>query len=446
MTIQESLARLSDQMKRMEERLQYIESTGSSRYRTRYEDDEDDGESAEEAAPLSTRSPPPQSEPGQTGSNGIDIVRNDVSTTAKTGGAEYRLTTDESGNITYHGVTALNSGPDVMVSPTLLATQGGGPAVPIPSLAESVSQNQALAPIFQALAASKHISVAPELGDALLSAFHCYEVFEITEHAAFLRDMVLGGPCYSELLLMVLYASASRMIDGLTEEQKLAQGDLFVKLAKAYLWKEMEGPTRITTIQSLLLLSARECALGEVSQGWNHAGLAFRMIQDLGIHHDPESVSGVSNLSLEEQATRDRLFWAAFVWDKALSMALGREPTLPPRPGGDPSVIPDFTNDDEPWTPFFVHPLNCPASLQGYVYPQASRSTVFRLLSRLAVIAHDIMMSLYGTKSRDNVPHVRMAFVNKTQKRLNELWSDIPAHLDPWPEGPSPPPHVFLLL
>ena len=117
----------------------------------------------------------------------------------------------------------------------------------------------------------------------MLSAFHCYEVFEITEQASFLRDMVLGGPCYSELLLMVLYASASRMIDGLTEEQKLAQGDLFVKLAKAYLWKEMDGPTKITTIQSLLLLSSRECALGEVSQGWNHAGLAFRMIQDVSV-------------------------------------------------------------------------------------------------------------------------------------------------------------------
>jgi hypothetical protein len=63
------------------------------------------------------------------------------------------------------------------------------------------------------------------------------------------------------------------MIDGLTEEQKLAQGDLFVKLAKAYLAKEMEGPTKITTIQGLLLLSGRECALGDISQGWNHAGL-----------------------------------------------------------------------------------------------------------------------------------------------------------------------------
>ena len=123
--------------------------------------------------------------------------------------------------------------------------------------------------------------MAPELGDALLTAYNCYETFEYTHHASFLRDMVLGGPAFSECLLMVLYACASRMIDGLTEEQKIAQGDLFVKLAKAYLIKEMDGPTKITTIQALLLLSGRECALGEVSQGWNHAGFAFRMIQDV---------------------------------------------------------------------------------------------------------------------------------------------------------------------
>jgi hypothetical protein len=185
--------------------------------------------------------------------------------------------------ITYHGITGWDPGQDVPSSDWCLATSSSSqhshtadfplPAHPFPSLSESLSQNQALAPIFQELATSKHISVAPELGDALLNAYHCYQVFEITSRASFLRDMVLGGTCFSEFLLMVLYACASRMIDGLTEEQKLAQGDLFVKLAKAYLAKEMEGPTKITTIQGLLLLSGRECALGDISQGWNHAGL-----------------------------------------------------------------------------------------------------------------------------------------------------------------------------
>ncbi|RSH80831.1 hypothetical protein EHS25_007000 [Saitozyma podzolica] len=230
--------------------------------------------------------------------------------------------------------------------------------------------------------------------------------------------MVLGGTCFSEFLLMVLYACASRMIDGLTEEQKLAQGDLFVKLAKAYLAKEMEGPTKITTIQGLLLLSGRECALGDISQGWNHAGLA----------------------------TRDRLFWAAFIWDKALSLALGREPTFHPRPGGDPSTIPDFDDDNEHWIPYFMHPLNCPLVLQGYVYPQSSRVVTFRLLARLCMIVHDIIMGLYSSESRDNVPQIRARFVDETRKRLDALWYDVPSLMKAGPTQPSPPPHIFGFL
>ena len=133
--------------------------------------------------------------------------------------------------------------------------------------------NQPLTPILRALATSKHISVAPELGDALLNTFFCHQVFEVVNQVQFVRDMALGGPGYSEFLLMNLYACASRMVDGLTEEQRIAQGDLFVKLAMAYLIKDMEGPSRIPTIQGLILLSTRECALGDNSAGWNHAGL-----------------------------------------------------------------------------------------------------------------------------------------------------------------------------
>ena len=182
--------------------------------------------------------------------------------------------------VTYHGLTGWDRGEDVAATPSahqLRHQSSHNPStsqtLPMASQIDSANHDLALAPIFQALASAKHISVAPELGDALLNAYFCYQLFEITHRSSFLRDMAFGGPCFSEFLLMVIYACASRMIDGLTEVQKLAQGDLFVSLAKAYLSKDLECPTKTTTIQGLLLLSARECALGDVSQGWNHAGL-----------------------------------------------------------------------------------------------------------------------------------------------------------------------------
>jgi hypothetical protein len=76
----------------------------------------------------------------------------------------------------------------------------------------------------------------------------------------------------------------------------------------------------------------------------------------------------------------------SFIAGRALSLALGREPTFHPRPGGDPSTIPDFDDDNEHWIPYFMHPLNCPLVLQGYVYPQSSRVVTFRLLARLCMV------------------------------------------------------------
>jgi hypothetical protein len=173
------------------------------------------------------------------------------------------LAVDQEPKVIYHGLTSWSHGPNVASEiPTLMVSN--------PSYGMT---NPAFAPIFQALATSKHISVAPKLGDALLDAYFCYQVFNIIQRSAFLRDMALGGPMFSEFLLMCMYASSTRMIDGMDLEERRTQGELFERLAKEYLGKEMDGPPKITTIQGLLLLSGRACALGSVSQGWNHAGL-----------------------------------------------------------------------------------------------------------------------------------------------------------------------------
>ncbi|KAH8897668.1 hypothetical protein GQ53DRAFT_449273 [Thozetella sp. PMI_491] len=301
----------------------------------------------------------------------------------------------------------------------------------------------AMAPILQALATSKHISVAPKLGDALLEAYFCYQVFNIIQRSTFLRDMALEGPMFSEFLLMCMYSSATRMIDGMSMEERQTQGNLFERLAKEYLAQEMEGPSKITTVQGLLLLSGRACALGNVSQGWNHAGLAFRMIEDLGIHLAPEKLAGSSSLSFEEQATRDRLFWTAFIWDKTISLALGREPTFPPRLGRDPSSMADFDDDDAPWTAYFINPLHCPNALISYVYQPKRRVATFRFHARLCLILHDIIMELYSTESRLS-SRQRLAFIPRMRQKLDHLWKSVPDTMKFNPTLPSPPPWVFM--
>lgn len=56
-------------------------------------------------------------------------------------------------------------------------------------------------------------------------------------------------------------------------EPKRAQGEFFERLAKEYLATEMEGPSKTTMAQGLLLLSERALALGDNSKGWNYAGM-----------------------------------------------------------------------------------------------------------------------------------------------------------------------------
>ena len=96
-----------------------------------------------------------------------------------------------------------------------------------------------------------------------------------------MRDMALNGPYFSEFLLMAIYAAATRKIDGLNMADRAVQGELFMKLAKEYLMKDLEKPPTVPLIQGLLLLSSTQLAEGQSSGGWLHAGMAFRMIMDV---------------------------------------------------------------------------------------------------------------------------------------------------------------------
>ena len=137
-----------------------------------------------------------------------------------------------------------------------------------------------LLPLYQAFASSRHVTVDPHIGDALIECYfsHSAPIFNFVTKSLFLRDMALSGPFFSDFLLMALYASGTRMIDGLDEKERQAQGDLFARLARELLATELGGPSKITTIQGLLCLAGRECAVGHPSQGWNLTGIVSKEV------------------------------------------------------------------------------------------------------------------------------------------------------------------------
>lgn len=87
--------------------------------------------------------------------------------------------------------------------------------------------------------------------------------------------MALDGPYFSPFLLNVLYAHACRhtKVDD-ARFARYAQGDYFLTKAKQLLLEEFDRPKpRVPTIQGLLILGGRQCAVGKHSEGWLYTGI-----------------------------------------------------------------------------------------------------------------------------------------------------------------------------
>jgi hypothetical protein len=160
--------------------------------------------------------------------------------------------------------------------------------------------------------------VEPELGMHLLSLHwnRQHHSFLTTYRPAFMRDMACGGPYFSKLLLNAIYFGASKFsprheLRRVTNDVRTA-GWQFRERVRELLGGALDR-SEITTIQALLVMTNSLFALGdERSAAWLYAGLAFRMIIDLGMHVDTPDLESIRKFSDEDHEIRRRVFWAAF--------------------------------------------------------------------------------------------------------------------------------------
>jgi hypothetical protein len=160
--------------------------------------------------------------------------------------------------------------------------------------------------------------VNPDLGMHLLELHwnRQHHSFLITYRPAFMRDMACGGPYFSKILLNAIYFAASKFSPRLevrrdSEEVRTA-GWQYRQRLKDLLGAALDS-SEITTIQALLVMAQSLFALGdERSAAWLYAGIAFRMLVDLGIHADTPALQGMRQLSDEDLEIRRRVFWGAF--------------------------------------------------------------------------------------------------------------------------------------
>ncbi|KAH6632432.1 PrpF protein-domain-containing protein [Chaetomium tenue] len=290
--------------------------------------------------------------------------------------------------------------------------------------------------------------VDPELGLHLLSLHwnRQHHSFLLTYRPAFMRDMACGGKYFSKLLLNAIYFGASKFSPRLElrrdPDDVRTAGWTFRQRVKDLLGGALDR-SEITTIQALLVMTNSLFALGdERSAAWLYAGLAFRMVIDLGIHVDRPYISGSSGLSEEDVEIHRRVFWGAFVVDKIQSLYQGRPPSLQDIDTRVPLVFRDRYEELDYWTPFA---FNASSNYPGC--PAYSVST-FTELCKLCVIMNQIINKLYAEKSVRKHPSQLHDDLEALKKQL-ELWSrELPEHLV-YPSAhaskPTPPPHVLSL-
>ena len=278
-------------------------------------------------------------------------------------------------------------------------------------------------------------------------------------------DMKINGPYYSDVLMNAVLSHSVRWCKAEPQVGPLLDsydgGALFYQRAVTGLFDSLKtGYAGIPTIQILLLLSAQECGRGNRTQAWLYSGMAFRILDDLGISIDSRKYPGSAHLSDEDIEIRNRLFWSCYFWDKIISLYFGRAPTMQHSRVSPPrmirmfffptllsiytnNILVDDTSEIEIWTP---HGVTFP---DGAHYPptQAHSTTCFIQMCGLAEILNQILVHVYDPM-RQSTEAEFFDCVQEQAKNLGDWWDELPDYLrlvatdlPPY----SPPSHIMTL-
>ncbi|RMY69609.1 hypothetical protein D0863_06341 [Hortaea werneckii] len=292
--------------------------------------------------------------------------------------------------------------------------------------------------------------VEPELGMHLLNLHwnRQHHSFLITYRPAFMRDMSCQGPYFSKILLNAIYYGASKFSPRLElrkdSNDVRTAGWRFRERVRDLLGKAMDR-SEITTIQALLQMTNSLFALGdEQSAAWLYAGVAFRMVIDLGLHVDATLMPRHRALSEEDLEIRRRIFWSAFVLDKIQSLYQGRPATLQHAACQVPIAFNDTYEELEHWLPFAY------TSTPSYTGSPAYSVSTFTELCKLCIILNSVLDKVYREKASDEQPSRLVDDLHSLESELETWSSNLPPHLafnaqHSEPASITPPPHVLSL-
>ncbi|KIH91924.1 hypothetical protein SPBR_01316 [Sporothrix brasiliensis 5110] len=137
-----------------------------------------------------------------------------------------------------------------------------------------------------------------------------------------------SGSYYSPFLHMCMLSVGYRYADRTRPDvQAFATPDgesLLHEEAKRLVDSELQMPGGIPSLQALLLLGDLECGVGRYNTGWLYAGMACRLIFDLGLNRQIGQ-AGQSRLDMEVKRT---VLWGCVVLDRFWGLFLGRPTSI----------------------------------------------------------------------------------------------------------------------
>ncbi|KAG7087452.1 hypothetical protein E1B28_013418 [Marasmius oreades] len=279
----------------------------------------------------------------------------------------------------------------------------------------------------------------PENSQILLNNYFCWQgprnsIIDQKVFESAMRENDLRY--FSPFLLYAIYTHTIRHVPHLAEKAPEYTAKTHLLLSSA-----LSRPSSIPTIQGMLLLAANHAARGMYAQSWCLTASAIGMIIDLECHLDkPVEDENQSERAYMQRQMRLRVFWAAYNWDKMLSLSLNRNPLLSLEEHYPP--LPDPVDCDDLWKP--VLSPDSPRPLFGYVPQPCHEAKCFYECCQANQFLDEIHRNLYRKKMR---PHHVHEFVSNMRQRLME-WQHKASKAvirDFEKQSMPPPPHILQL-
>ncbi|OQU97002.1 Fungal specific transcription factor domain-containing protein [Cladophialophora immunda] len=341
---------------------------------------------------------------------------------------------DVDGRICFFGTTSLyHYKPDQSTAPRmhplgeLASTMFPGPQVATPTSQLLDSPSDFLNPVEQPdIKSFLNTHVSSEICNELLETYWCWphNIHFVLCRKIFMRDLIAGGPYVTPFLVNAALAQGARYSDRADASEL---GNYFAEQAVNLMAAEIQKDSSIPTIQALLILSGHESIIGRASQAWLFSGMAFRMMRDMGMHIHERKLSLAGQFSQVELAMRRQIMWSCYTCDKALSLLLGRAPTIHdtvalPTPE---TMLDGEETEEEEWKPRFA----TTSMLEIGVSQKAKTNSRFAAYCRLCVIIDRILTTLYYRRKAYADPQQLQGFLESSVEKLEEFALSLPPDL-----------------